>query len=393
MDRKIVTVVVDELSNEEVYSYGLHDFEMHIESLGNSQSPAQPSDTIREKCSISQEITPYSHRVDARLQRRVSRDQEMHEIAEVSSKPAIESDCDPRLSHDLDVVRWIHGPEACTRLIAASLTNGYMRSLTVNSPQVEKSRKSSSLEFGIELDIVDISHCQKAQPVLDRHEVAWGTIFELAQGVTRGMWTFQDMTEHRLRKLKGKNAQSAWKVATVMADKEPSVMEAPSELWLEYDREQLAIVDNKGHGLGTMGQWEGKDYWYGGKIQQVSRVVKAGTSFNLELEKLEIRRSHTFSRFLGFQRILKARVPDRVTYDKVGSFLAKFFISRKFILCGRVFVPFHSKEGNVCHFQTNQNIDRQTNLGEGYSHRLTLYQFLNRHNHLRCTLKGIPTIQ
>jgi hypothetical protein len=45
------------------------------------------------------------------------------------------------------------------------------------------------------------------------------------------MWTFQDMTEPRLQKLKGSNAQSAWKVATVMADKVPSTMGAPSELW------------------------------------------------------------------------------------------------------------------------------------------------------------------
>lgn len=34
-------------------------------------------------------------------------------------------------------------------------------------------------------------------------------------------------------------------------------------LRLEYDREQLALVENKGRGLGTMGQWEGKDNWYG----------------------------------------------------------------------------------------------------------------------------------
>jgi RNA-dependent RNA polymerase len=101
----------------------------------------------------------------------------------------------------------------------------------VNLPQVAKNRKHGPPELGVELDIRHIAHCEKTQIVLDRHELAWGTIFELARGVTRGMWTFQDMTEHRLQKLKGSNAQSAWKVATVMADKVPSAMGAPSELW------------------------------------------------------------------------------------------------------------------------------------------------------------------
>ncbi|KAG2116227.1 RNA dependent RNA polymerase-domain-containing protein [Suillus cothurnatus] len=249
-------------------------------------------------------------------------------------------------------------------------------------PAVKRRVSSCAPVLGVELDIRHIAHCEKTQIVLDRHELAWGTIFELARGVTRGMWTFQDMTEHRLQKLKGSNAQSAWKVATVMADKVPSAMGAPSELWLEYDREQLAIVENKGRGLGTMGQWEGKDHWYGGKIQQVARVVKAGTSFKFELEKPEIRRSHRFARFLGSRRILQVRVPDNLTYDKVGSALREFLISSKFVLCGRVFVPFHAKEGSVYLFETNQNIDRRTKPGDGDSHRLTLYQFVKWHNPL-----------
>ncbi|KAG2045754.1 hypothetical protein BDR06DRAFT_977983 [Suillus hirtellus] len=96
------------------------------------------------------------------------------------------------------VVRWIHGPQACTRLLDASLTSGDMRSLTIYLPHVDKSCKPSSLPLGVKLYIVDISHCQKAQQVVDRHEVAWGAIFVLARGVTHGMWTFQDITEHRL---------------------------------------------------------------------------------------------------------------------------------------------------------------------------------------------------
>ncbi|KAG2133617.1 RNA dependent RNA polymerase-domain-containing protein [Suillus bovinus] len=129
-----------------------------------------------------------------------------------------------------------------------------------------------------------------------------------------------------------------------------------------------------------MGQWKGKDHWYGGKIQQVARVVKAGTDFKFELEKPEIRRSHRFARFLGSRRILQVRVPDNLTYGKVGSELRELLISSKFVLCGRVFVPFHAKEGSVCLFETNENIDRQTNDGDGDIHRLTLYRFVQWHN-------------
>lgn len=135
-----------------------------------------------------------------------------------------------------------------------------------------------------------------------------------------------------------------------------------------------------------MGDWEGKENWYGGKIQQVAQVVKAGSSFKLELDKPEIRRSYRFSRFLGSRRILQIRVPASLTYDTK---VLRFLESSKFVLCGRVYVPFHAKEGSVYLFETNENIDRQTNLGDGDGHRLTLYEFVQWHNPLRLNLKQV----
>ncbi|KAG1840300.1 RNA dependent RNA polymerase-domain-containing protein [Suillus subalutaceus] len=396
--------VVYESSDDEEYSNGLDDFKMQVEALDHSQSPTQPlAEVLGEKLSISQETTPRATKVDTHSRSRLSHDdEEMREIDEVAQR-LIESDSDSGSAPSTEQSSlfssrttsissvestclkrgpdWSPPPPPAVKRKVSSCAP------VVNLPQVGKGRKRRSPEFGVELDIVNIAHCEKAQMVLDRHKLAWGTIFELARGVTRGMWTFQDMTEHRLQKLKGSNAQSAWKVAIVMADKVPSAMGAPSELWLEYDREQLAIIENEGRGLGTMGQWEGKDHWYGGKIQQVARVVKAGSSFKFELEKPEIRRSHRFARFLGSRRILQVRVPDNLTYDKLGSALREFLISSKFVLCGRVFVPFHAKEGSMYLFETNENIDRQTNLGDGDSHRLTLYQFVKWHNPLSLNSK------
>ncbi|KAG2075104.1 hypothetical protein BDR04DRAFT_1091949 [Suillus decipiens] len=254
-----------------------------------------------------------------------------------------------------------------------------------NSPQIGTRANHRPPEFGVQLNIVHIAHCERTQVVFDQQQLAWGTIYELARGVTRGMWTFEDMTEHRLRQLKGSNVQAAWKVASVIKEMRPSSsMRAPAEVWLEYDREQLAIVENKGRGLGTMGDWEGKENWYGGKIQQVARIVRAGSSFKLELEKPEIRRSHRFARFLGSRRILQIRVPDNLTYDTE---VPKFLESSKFVLCGRVFVPFHAKEGSAYLFETNENIDRQSNPGDGDDHRLTLHEFVQWHNPLRLNSK------
>ncbi|KAG1886291.1 RNA dependent RNA polymerase-domain-containing protein [Suillus subluteus] len=391
--------VVYESSDDEEYSNGWDDFKMQVEALDHSQSPTQPlAEVLGEKLSISQETTPRATKVDTRSRSRLSHDdEEMREIDEVAQR-LIESDSDSGSAPSTEqsslfssrttsissvestglkrVPNWSPPPSPAVKRKVSSCAP------VVNLPQVGKNQKPSSSKLSAELNIVHIAHCEKTQGVLDRHKLAWGTIFELARGVTRGMWTFQDMTEHRLQKLEGSNAQSAWKVATVMADKVPSATGAPSELWLEYDREQLAIVENKGRGLGTMGQWEGKDHWYGGKIQQAAHVVKAGSSFKFELEKPEIRRSHRFARFLGSRRILQVRVPDNLTYDKVGSALREFVISSKFVLCGRVFVPFHAKEGSMYLFETNENADRKTNLGDGDSHRLALYQFIKWHNPL-----------
>ncbi|KAG2141030.1 RNA dependent RNA polymerase-domain-containing protein [Suillus clintonianus] len=390
--------VVYESSDDEEYSYGWDDFKIQVASLDHFESPTRPlTKALKEKLAISQEITPRAPKVDMHSRRRVLHDKELREIDEVARRP-IESDSDsgsqPSTEQSLFSSRttsmssvestglkrapdWSLPPPPAVKRKFAPTTP------TVNLPQVGKNRKHCSPEFGVELNIKHIAHCEKAQVVLDRHELAWGTIFELARGVTRNMWTFEDMTEHRLQKLKGSNAQSAWKVAAVMKDKVPSAIGAPSELWVEYDREQLAIVENKGRGLGTMGQWEGKDNWYGGKIQQVARVVKAGASFRFELEKPEIRRSHRFARFLGSRRILQVRVPDNLTYDKVGSALREFLISSKFVLCGRVFVPFHAKEGSMYLLETSENIDRQSTFNDGDSHRLTLYNFVKWHNPLR----------
>ncbi|KAL4070381.1 RNA dependent RNA polymerase-domain-containing protein [Scleroderma citrinum] len=234
------------------------------------------------------------------------------------------------------------------------------------------------------LDPFIIAHCPRVQALLERKRLAWGTIFELARGVTNGSWCWDKVTEDRLDQLCGTNAAAASRVMKVMTGRASHMTAAAVELWAEYDREQAAIIENKGRGLGGMGSWQGKDNWYGGRIQQIGRIRKGKVkgTFVIQLEKPEIRRSHRFSRFLGSRRVLQVRVSEELMYEQSDEARA-FLWSHKFILCGRVFMPFHAKENNVYMEETNENYDRQCVRSEGDHHRLSFAKFIKWHNPFR----------
>lgn len=259
-------------------------------------------------------------------------------------------------------------------------------------------------EFGSDLDPFVIAHDAATQFLLDANNLAWGTVFEIARGVTKGTWTWSSVTLERIHQLRGPNAQAAHKVGAVMQGCEVPRASA-AEIWcvffislrllrrnafthvtrdvtrIEYDREQDAILENKGRGLGGMGPWKGKDGWYGGRIQQVGRLVRAQGRFSIQLEKPEIRRSHRFSRYLGSRRILQVRVSDDLLF-KYGNDIRLLLSSSKFILCGRVFLPFHAKEGSMYLIETIQDFERAANQQDGDHLRTSLKDFTCWHNPL-----------
>ena len=148
----------------------------------------------------------------------------------------------------------------------------------------------------------------------------------------------------------------------------------------QLDLEQGAILEDRGRGLGLMGDFQGASNWYGGRIQQIGRVTKDGSSFTIKLERMESRRSNRFARYYGSRRFLRIRVSEeflRTERDKV-----KHFFRRKFILCGRVFIPFHAKEKNVYLVETNENRGRLSQKWCGDQFRYTLNEFINWHNPL-----------
>ncbi|KAJ3566178.1 hypothetical protein NP233_g7159 [Leucocoprinus birnbaumii] len=227
-----------------------------------------------------------------------------------------------------------------------------------------------------------IAHSKQAQELMDKLRLAWGVQYELARGVTLQEWTWENVCSVLREKpadLTGANAEAAYKVRAVMQDR-PTTRNANQLLWKELDREQAAILENKGRGLGLMGEWDGQENWYGGRIQQIAKLSKAkdGRGYSIHLEAMEKRRSHRFARFCGSRRILQLRIPEKLIFDECAQL--KEFFQRKFILCGRVFVPFYAKDHRLYMVEINEDWERQPQQESGDLYRKSYTDFVNWHN-------------
>ncbi|KAL7284967.1 hypothetical protein ACG7TL_000056 [Trametes sanguinea] len=153
----------------------------------------------------------------------------------------------------------------------------------------------------------------------------------------------------------------------------------------ELDREELAICEKRGRGLGLpqqrglglQGEWETAEDWYGGKIQQVARLEEQQGTLRLVLSPMEMRKSTRFARFLGSRRILQISIPQSMRYAQADNL--KEFLMNKFILCGRVFVAFGAKDSKVFLMETNEDYERGRRV-PGDDQRLSLEEFIAWHN-------------
>lgn len=159
---------------------------------------------------------------------------------------------------------------------------------------------------------------------------------------------------------------------------------------VELDREQEAILEHEDRGLGLKGEWRGKDNWYGGRIQQIAKMefVQDTNSFIIRLEKMQMTRSHRFARFLGSRRLLQMKNSG----DRRDIALERKFLMQRFILCGRVFVPFSSKDGKVYLMETNDDYERTPSDAEGDQHRLSLEEFVQWHNPMSLNQRQVRAI-
>jgi RNA-dependent RNA polymerase len=147
----------------------------------------------------------------------------------------------------------------------------------------------------------------------------------------------------------------------------------------EFDREQAALVERKGRGLGLMGDYDGVPNWYGGNIQQVARLHKESDDFVIRLELPEQRRSYQLARALGSRRLLQVRIPDQLFKDEIDD-IRVYLSSSKFVLCGRVYVAFHAKENSVYMVETDEDYDRKPGAVVGDDLRRSFAQFIDWFN-------------
>ncbi|KAF8971781.1 RNA dependent RNA polymerase-domain-containing protein [Flammula alnicola] len=235
----------------------------------------------------------------------------------------------------------------------------------------------SNSPFGTDLERVIIAHCDKTQKMLDENEIEWGTQYELARGVSTGTWSWDDVRAHGLE-FKGSNEETAPKVQSVMGGR--SAQLSNLNIWKELDREQAAIKENMSRGLGLMGSWKGSADWYGGQVQQLARLVKSDTSYKIVLEPMEKRRSHRFARYYGSRRFVQLRIPDELLRSE--NERVKAFLRKSFVLCGRIFLPFHSKDGHLYMVETDENWGRTSQPWCGDQFRKPFHEFINWHNPL-----------
>ena len=130
-------------------------------------------------------------------------------------------------------------------------------------------------------------------------------------------------------------------------------------------------------GLGLQGEWQGQADWYGGHIQQIARLEQTNGEFRLSLAKMEMRKSHRFSRFLHSRRLLQVSIPQKLVNGRAKELRA--FFSQKFVLCGRVFVAFGAKDKKVFLMETPEDYERGTRV-PGDKCRITLEDFVAWHN-------------
>lgn len=140
-----------------------------------------------------------------------------------------------------------------------------------------------------------------------------------------------------------------------------------------------------------MGDFEGESNWYGGRIQQLARLVRSPSgTYHLELGAMQkVGRSHRLARYLGSRRVLQVKLPQKATYDEKEMSVLKKFFSKKFVLCGRVFAAFSVKDEKVYLVETNEDFQRTPKESEGDDVRYSLGELVDWYNPLALNNKQV----
>lgn len=96
----------------------------------------------------------------------------------------------------------------------------------------------------------------------------------------------------------------------------------------------------------------------------------------------KVGRSHRLGRYLGSRRVLQVKLPPKVLYDQTEMQLLRGFLSKKFVLCGRVYAAFSVKDEKVYLVETNEDYERSPKDDAGDNHRCSLRDLVEWYNPL-----------
>ncbi|KAK0479679.1 RNA dependent RNA polymerase-domain-containing protein [Armillaria novae-zelandiae] len=235
---------------------------------------------------------------------------------------------------------------------------------------------------GVKIPTNIVAHDPAVQKLFDGQEISWGVQWELARGVSTDCWTWDEVKDKLLSSvsLRGTEEEVLFKVASIMKNQSFSSASLEYKIGKQMGLEQLALMENQGRGLGPMGDFHGETHWYGGRVQQIGHLIQINKKdFKIELQPLEMRKSTRFTRYLGSRRVLQIRVSDNLLMKAETE--VREFLARKFVLCGRIFVPWVPKEGSLYLVEGNENYER---MGDqkwcGDQYRLSYPAILEWHN-------------
>jgi RNA-dependent RNA polymerase len=155
----------------------------------------------------------------------------------------------------------------------------------------------------------------------------------------------------------------------------------------EYEREELALVEHRGRGLGLMKEeWHGASSgWFGGNIEQCATLTRTDDGdFGVLLRPpLLTYKSRIVSRFLGSRRMLQLSLKSLKTYDSAAVMAIRQFLASPLELLGRRFVLFHIKENKTAWFiETTHTLDEQFSTHASDRFRYPLEEVINWWNSL-----------
>ena len=137
------------------------------------------------------------------------------------------------------------------------------------------------------------------------------------------------------------------------------------------------------------GTFEGAEDWFGGRVQIIVRLGRHLGSIEspaFVLEPPEMKLSYAPARELGSRRLLVLKTappPPADPQQKKRHYEPPLeLFARKFVLMGRVFVPFDAKDGHVYAVETDEDYERDPipDMGDGL--RQPFWEFVKTHNPL-----------